>query len=65
MKVVTLGEHLSADEHVDLAAVEGEQHAVDLTLAFHCVAVDAGDAEFGELFFEYLLYLLRALADEV
>ena len=46
--VVSLGDHLGADEQVDFAGLKLAQHALEVGVAAHGVAVHASDARGGE-----------------
>ena len=61
--VVALGDHLRADEKIDLACVEPGEQALHLVAPAHGVAVHASDARVGEEFLQPLLALLRARAE--
>ena len=63
--VVSLGDHLGADEEIDLASVEAGEQAFHIHAAADGVAVHASDASVGEEFFEALFALLRACAEVV
>ena len=58
MNVVALGDHLRADQQVHLAGVHGVQHALEISMAAHRIAVEASDAGLRELAVR-LLQLLR------
>src|SRR5258705_5698487 len=57
--VVSFGEHLRADEDVDLAAAYLVEHAAQRALARGRIAIDARDAGFGKSRAERLLDALR------
>ena len=46
--VVALGDHLGADQQVDFAGLERAQHALEVGVAAHRVAVHASDARGGK-----------------
>ncbi len=64
-EIVTLGDHLRADEDVDLAALEAREDPLVLAAAAHGVAVHALDARRGRELAQHLLDLLGALPDRV
>ncbi len=64
MDVVALGDHLRADEEVDLAGVEALEEALHVAAGADGVAVHAADARVGEEFLQAFFALLRACAEE-
>ncbi len=59
-KIEPLGDHLRADEHIDLAAGEVADEALVMVTPRHRVAVGAGDASLRRQFGKRLLHALRA-----
>ena len=59
-----LGDHLGADEDINLAGAEIAQDAAVIVLAFHGIGVHAADARVREEFGQGVLDLLRAGAGE-
>ena len=62
VNVVAFGDHLRADEQVDLAGVQPRQQPLQVVAAAHGVAIHAADARGGKDFAEPLFALLRACA---
>jgi len=62
-EVVTLGEHLRADQDIDLARVDALAHVGKGALAPRAVAIDALDARLRKALGERSLEPLRAVAD--
>src|SRR5258706_9035728 len=49
-KVMSLGDHLRADEHIEAAGRKLNEHVLHFALVRHRVAVNTCDAHCGELF---------------
>ena len=65
MDVMALGDHLRADEQVDLAGMEAHEEALHVRAAAHGVSVHAADACAGKDLLKPLLALLRSRAEEI
>ena len=65
MDVVAFGDHLGADEEVDVAGVEAGEQALHVVTAADGVAVHAADAGVGEDLLQAFLALLGACAEVV
>ena len=65
VNVVALGDHLRADEQIDLARVQARQQPFQIVAAAHRVAIHAPDARAGKNLRQPLLALLRARAEVV
>lgn len=63
-KVEAFGDHLGADEDVDLLGLEGIEEIAEGIFFAHGVGVDAGDAGGGEYFFQDVFDFLGAEALE-
>ena len=62
-KVVALGDHLRADQDVDLARVDGAERRLERAFPARAVGVDARDPRFGKQRRELLLEALGAATD--
>src|ERR1700733_6815803 len=65
LEIVALGDHLRADEDIDLTFRECAEHLLEFALGAEGVAVEAADAGGWELLAEVFVDALGAVADEV